>query len=98
MSGLNWKMIKSNLIEARQELEKIESRIESGDLPHEGDLQVMVEHVFHHLNFAWNARRFSMKRYSELTDEDFNLFGKFPEDIEEFRVSQKVDPSHKFKE
>jgi hypothetical protein len=86
MKRLNWKVIKNNISEARQELEEIESLIGSGELPEEGELQIMVEHAYHHINFAWNARSMSAKRYANLTDEDFNSYGKFPTDVEEWRV------------
>jgi hypothetical protein len=87
MKRLNWKIIKSNISEAREELQKVESLIESGDLPDEGELQIMVEHAYHHINFAWNARKMSTRRYANLADTDFNSFGKFPEDLEEWHVS-----------
>ncbi len=87
MKKLNWKIIKSNISEAREELQKIESLIESEGFPDTGEFQIMVEHAYHHMNFAWNARNIPSKRYANLTDDDFNSFGKFPEDIEEWCVS-----------
>ena len=63
MPRFNWEIIKSNISEALEELKSIEKQIESGKFPHEGELQVMFEHTYHHLNFAWNARKISTKRY-----------------------------------
>ena len=82
MKNLNWEIIKINIAEAREELKGIEAQIESGELLDEVEYQIKMEHVYHHLNFAWNARNISIDRYVNLTDKDFNKFGKFPEDIE----------------
>ncbi len=81
MTRLNWKIIHDNVTEAREELEKIEADIASGTLPSEGGLQIQFEHAYHHLNFAWNARRMAAKRYKDMTDIDFNFFGRYPKDI-----------------
>ena len=82
-------MIKSNLAEAREELEVIEGKIASGEMLDEVDYQIKIEHIYHHLNFAWNARNISKERYVNLTDQDFNEFGKFPDDIELAEVDLK---------
>ena len=89
MKKLNWKMIKSNIAEARDELEVIEAKIDSDEMLDEVEYQIKMEHVYHHLNFAWNARNISRDRYVNLTDQDFNKFGKFPEDIELAEVDLK---------
>ena len=47
------------------------------------ELSVDLQHAYHHLNFAWNARYISTKRYANLTDEDFAKWGKYPIDIED---------------
>ncbi len=83
---LNWKNIGANIVEAREELQKIEKRIASKDRPTEGELFVSMEHAYHHLNFAWNSRHMSSKDYDQMSDEDFNVCAKFPKDIEIFRV------------
>lgn len=87
MNRMNWKIIDSNIREAREQLEEIERLISSNN-PSEEELQVMVEHAYHHLNFAWNARRVTTKQYSKLTYEEFNRWGKYPSDIETFVVSE----------
>lgn len=88
MNRMNWKIIESNIREAREQLDEIERRISSKKFPSEGELQVMVEHAYHHLNFAWNARRVTTKQYRKLTDEEFNRWGKNPSDIDAFVVSE----------
>lgn len=79
---MNWRIIAANLREARQQLEDIERQIEKKKYPDEIELQLLLEHAYHHLNFAWNIRRIKTKEYASLSDEDFNRWGQFPEDIE----------------
>jgi hypothetical protein len=50
------------------------------------DLQIKLEHAFHHLSVAWNARSASIGRYSNISDGDFNEWSKFPKDLEEYRL------------
>ncbi|MDQ1557324.1 MAG: hypothetical protein QOD32_384 [Pyrinomonadaceae bacterium] len=87
MRELNWEIILSNLAEAREQLEQIEQRMKAGEPPVEGEFQVMLEHAYHHLNIAWNARRISSKKYSRMTDEAFNQWGKFPKELEEWKTT-----------
>ena len=82
MSRLNRKIILSNISEAREELERIEARVGKGGELSEGELEVMLMHAYHHLNFAWNARRAPMKKYRDMSDADFNAWGQFPTDLE----------------
>ncbi|MBF0550836.1 MAG: hypothetical protein HQK60_09895 [Deltaproteobacteria bacterium] len=84
---VNLTIIKSNIAEARQELERIEALIRTGDISDEGELWVMMQHAYHHINFAWNARNISTERYAHLTHQDFNQFGKFPTDVDELEIS-----------
>jgi len=88
MARLNWEIVKWNIIEAREQLEEIEQKIANGEIS-EGRFEVMVTHAFHHLNFAWNARRASMKRYSKMSEEDFNAWGGIPSDIELLKIETK---------
>ena len=86
MKKLNWKIIKSNITEAREELEAIEEAIESGEFISEAEYQIKIEHAYHHLNVAWNARHSSDQRYKNMTDRDFNKWSKIPKNIEETKV------------
>jgi hypothetical protein len=86
MRKLNWEIILSNLAEAREQLEMIEARAKSGEPPAEGEFQIMLEHAYHHLNFAWHVRRVSTKRYSRLTDEEFNQWSRYPKELEEGKI------------
>lgn len=89
MAKLNWEIILSNITEAREQLEQIEERAKNEKKPAEGELQVMLEHAYHHLNFAWNLRHISTKKYSQLSDDEFNEWSKFPKQIEVYNIVKK---------
>lgn len=81
MARLNRKLIAHNVADARERLESLERRLEDGTL-REGHLQVMLEHAYHHMNVAWNARHAPIGRYRRMSDRDFNTWGRFPRNIE----------------
>lgn len=84
---MNRQIIESNIREAREQLEKIEKSVAAGKRLSEGEFLVMIQHAYHHLNFAWNARNVSTSRYSKLSDKEFNEWGRYPAaDIEEFEL------------
>jgi hypothetical protein len=87
MPKLNWKIILSNLAEAREQIEQIEERASNRKKPSEIELQIMLEHAYHHLNFAWNIRHISSENYSNLSHDEFNEWSKFPKEIEEAKLS-----------
>lgn len=89
MPRLNWKIILSNIAEAREQLEEIEARVKNEKKPDEIELQILLEHAYHHLNFAWNIRHISSKRYSKLSDEEFNQWSKVPKEIEEYKLEKE---------
>ncbi len=77
----NREVIRSNIAEAIEQLQKIEKEASDGTLS-EGALQVQLLHAYHHLNFAWNVRRVSSATYSRLTKDQFRQWGTYPKDIE----------------
>lgn len=81
MPKLNWEIILYNLRDVKQEIEKIE-QFAGSDAMTAYDFQTMMEHAYHHLNFAWNTRHISTKRYSKCVEKDFNEWSKFPKDLE----------------
>jgi hypothetical protein len=78
---INWNAVATNISEAREELESIEASIAAGVPPDEVDFQVAMQHAFHHLNFAWNIRHESDDRYANMSQEDFDRWGRFPLDL-----------------
>jgi hypothetical protein len=78
---MNRQIIESNIKEAREQLEEIEKRLSANLI--EGELLVMLQHAYHHLNFAWNVREVPTERYASMTDEEFNEWGKIPQDMDD---------------
>lgn len=70
-----------HLKEALEELQRTAASVES-DLDY-GDLEfsLAMEHIYHHLNTAWNARGASDQRARECTQEDFEAWRRFPSDL-----------------
>ena len=91
MARLNWKIIGYNIADAREQLEELERYIKESPRRSEIDLQVKLEHAFHHLSVAWNARNASISRYSNISEDDFNLWSKFPKDLEEYRLGAESE-------
>jgi len=47
----------------------------------EAEFSVAMQHLYHHLNTAWNSRALGAERISQASDEDFNVWGQFPTDL-----------------
>ena len=86
MKRLNWKIIESNLREAREELEKLESQIGAATKPTEIELEFSLRHAYHHLNCSWNIRHTRTAKYRNLTEEDFRNWGKFPKGFDDLET------------
>jgi hypothetical protein len=78
MKKLNWKIILSNIQEAREELEELESQITSTKKPCEVELEISLRHAYHHLNTPWNVRHTEREKYRNMTEVDFKKWGQFP--------------------
>jgi len=76
----NRAIIRSDIASAIEELHKLEQKAASGALT-EDELQVGLNHAYHHLNFAWNIRRISTSEYARLTQDQFEQWGKYPTEI-----------------
>lgn len=77
MKSINWKLVASNIAEAREELQQLEAAIEKRKLSRE-ELQIGLQHAYHHMNFAWNGKHAPMKRYTNLSDSDFHTWSVYP--------------------
>ena len=83
---INWSLVAGNLAEARAEIESLEAVLKSKRRRSEVALQLSLEHAYHHLNVAWNARRATDKEYRSITNAQFNRWGVFPRAIEAYRL------------
>lgn len=67
MRGLNWTIILYDIREAREQLEQTEKRVNDGENVSEIEFEIMLQHAYHHLNFAWNVRHVATSKYANLT-------------------------------
>jgi hypothetical protein len=74
----NKDLIAANIEEAREELESILSDLASDPEYTEGELQIALEHAYHHLNYAWHIRNVSEERAGACSQEDFVKWSKYP--------------------
>ncbi len=86
MKKLNWKIILSNVKEAREELEELELQIAAARKPAEVELELSFRHAYHHLNSAWNVRHTETEKYRNLTRSDFKKWGKFPKGFDDLET------------
>jgi hypothetical protein len=79
---LNLGVMGKNLDEAIEELLRIRDIIHKGNAD-EDDLQIKLRHAYHHINFAWNARRVTTTEYAHMTQAQFRSWGSYPNDFED---------------
>ena len=79
---MNWRCVRHDLVEAKEQIEQIIAKLDAGEPPSEGGYLVMIQHAFHHLNIAWNARRCALEKYQQMSTRDFNRWRKFPQGVE----------------
>ena len=80
---MNRSWVRFHLEEAHEELTSILSHIKLDEEYSEADFRVAMEHLYHHVNFAWNTRNASNTEV-EAEDTDMSYFysgRKFPKDI-----------------
>jgi len=80
---MNYTIILSNILEARDEIDNLISKINSSDKPDELEFELSLRHAYHHLNFAWNIRNITKQEYSNLSDSDFKNWGAFPKGFDD---------------
>jgi len=70
-----------NLREAIEELTRTISEIEATPDYGYGEFSVAMQHLYHHLNTAWNARDATPDQVATCTETDFQMWRQFPVDI-----------------
>ena len=81
VTPMNMPFIASNLKEAEEELRRLITRLESGEQLSFEDYHVAMAHMYHHLNSAWNGRDATDEQWRECTEEDYQKWQKFPQDL-----------------
>ena len=71
-----------HLEEAADALQKLISDASSDPEYGEEELAVDMQHLYHHINTAWNARNTVPTDVEPGTDRLFNEWSKFPSDLE----------------
>jgi hypothetical protein len=70
-----------NLKEAADELNRTIRQLESEPDFSEVELFVAMQHFYHHLNTAWNAKSASAQQANVCSQEDFTVWRSFSTDI-----------------
>ena len=71
-----------NLGEAREAIDQLIADMQSNPDYEYGEFRVDMEHLYHHINTAWNARDASTEITDACAQEDFDRWRQFPQDIE----------------
>ena len=83
---MNTNFVLFNLREAREELDQtikdLETNAEYGD----PEFWVAMTHLYHHINTAWNARNSTFEEAEQCSDENFNKWNRYPNDLPEMRL------------
>ena len=70
-----------HLQEAAEELNRTVAEFEQNPQFSEPELLVAMQHLYHHLNTAWNSRAVDAGRLERATDQDFNRWSAYPADL-----------------
>ena len=71
-----------HLGEAVQELQSVIAELEKNQNYDEVELRVSLEHVYNHVNTAWNSRDIRSELAANHSDDEFYLWRQFPADID----------------
>ncbi len=82
MTKLNKDYIIYNLEEAKSEIDTILRSINAHPGYMEDDFRPVMQHIYHHINTAWNSRFTTRKETHEYTQPDFFKWRQFPTDID----------------
>lgn len=81
---MNRDWILFHLREAHEELTRLLEDIGATPDYDIGEFMVAMQHLYHHLNTAWNARDASPDEVGHLNDADFRRWSRFPRDLPMF--------------
>lgn len=81
-STLNKEYILFHLREAKEELDRTILDLERDPEYDFGEFSVAIQHLYHHVNTAWNAREVSVAEAEECSEENFYRWRLFPQDVE----------------
>ena len=79
---MNKQYVLAQLTEARDAVDQLIADMRSDPEYDYGEFRVDMEHLYHHINTAWNARDASADITGACAQEDFDRWRQFPQDIE----------------
>ncbi len=79
---MNKEYILYNLKEALEQLSNTIHELEKDKDYEYGDFRVDMEHLYHHVNTAWNAQNSSAQESCECSESNFNRWRQFPKDMD----------------
>ena len=78
---MNRRVVLSNLREAHEELSRVIQECQTKRGFGEAELSVALMHLYHHINFAWNARDAAELRARRCSTRDFKAWSRYPKDL-----------------
>ena len=81
MPKLNRAILRYDIGDCVEQLQQILAKLDARKPLDDIEYRIEMQHAFHHLNFAWNARHWPMKRYEQCSKRDFKKAGDFPKDL-----------------
>jgi hypothetical protein len=79
---MNKSYILYNLKESLIQLEETIKELENNSDYEYGEFSVDMNHLYHHINTAWNSKYSTEKESKECSENNFRIWRKFPTDIE----------------
>ena len=70
-----------HLLEAQEELTRTIKELEVDPPEDDAVFRVGIEHLYHHLNTAWNSRHATDAQLQSPSDDQFGEWSDFPPDI-----------------
>tara|TARA_B100000768_G_scaffold179125_1_gene196169 strand:- start:1367 stop:1630 length:264 start_codon:yes stop_codon:yes gene_type:complete len=71
-----------HLEEAMQEIQNTIQEIQNGTASNEPHLHVNFEHLYHHINTAWNSRSATPQEANDCSEKNFEKWRQFPQDLD----------------
>ena len=84
--AMNNNFILFNLREAQEEIDRTIKDLETDAQYTEAEFSVAMFHLYHHVNTAWNSRNSTEEQSNVCSEESFNKWSRYPEDLREMRL------------
>jgi len=78
---MNKKWIKQDITEAKEQIDDILKKFNKNNNYTVVDFELDMQHVYSHLNVAYNTRHWTVKEINNFTDNDYNKVRKIPNDL-----------------